>query len=235
VDQDDLLGHGTIGLVEAVDNFDPARGVKFESYARTRIHGRIIDSLRTLDLLPRSARRGVKEMESAISHLSLALGRTPTDEEVAGYLGVTVEQYRDRLIDANSAIISLDQPLSSSDGEEFTLSDSLADTNALTPTEEMDKKDLKVRLASAIRALSEREQFLVSLYYRDELTMKEIGQVLGLSESRVSQMHAKALLTLLNCMKDDATPKATTYTVQGNRALLQQLYRPHATVRPQPN
>lgn len=206
VQEEDLIGYGVLGLIEAVDRFDPTRGIKFETFAVTRIRGYILDSLRHLDLLSRSARRQAREVEEAISQLSQLLGRLPDDAEVANHLGLTFDQYYERLLNANSMVISLDQPLAVSGDEPYTLYDSLEDPHLPTPATQLDDEEMKVELVAAIRALPEREQVMISLYYNDGLTMKEIGQAMGVSESRVSQMHAKTMLTLRGLIKDRAEP-----------------------------
>ncbi|MEW5956489.1 MAG: FliA/WhiG family RNA polymerase sigma factor [Chloroflexota bacterium] len=209
--EEDLIGFGTLGLIEAVDRFDPNYGVKFETYAVARIRGQIIDSLRAMDMLPRSAHRQAKEIESTIAYLSQDLGRSPTENEIADYLGISLEQYHNWLLNSNCTIVSLDRPIIFDDGEQSTLYDSVEDTNMLTPTQEMDNHEMKTELISAILALPEREQMMISLYYNDGLTMKEIGQVLNVSESRVSQIHAKAMLTLRGLLKHDETEPRPVY------------------------
>lgn len=211
VQEEDLIGYGVLGLIEAVDRFDPTRGIKFETFAVTRIRGYILDSLRHLDLLSRSARRQAKEVEEAISQLSQLLGRLPEDVEVANHLGLTLDQYYDRLLNANSMVISLDQPLMVSGDEPYSLYDSIEDPQVSTPATQLDDEEIKVELVAAIRALPEREQVMISLYYNDGLTMKEIGQAMGVSESRVSQMHAKTMLTLRSLIKDRAEPNQVNY------------------------
>lgn len=211
VQEEDLIGYGVLGLIEAVDRFDPTRGIKFETFAVTRIRGYILDSLRHLDLLSRSARRQAREVEEAISQLSQLLGRLPDDIEVANHLSLTLDQYYDRLLNANSLIISLDQPLMVSSDDSYSLYDSLEDPHVPTPDTQLDDEEMKVELIAAIRALPEREQVMISLYYNDGLTMKEIGQVMGVSESRVSQMHAKTMLTLRSLIKDRAEPNQISY------------------------
>lgn len=215
VQEEDLIGYGVLGLIEAVDRFDPTRGIKFETFAVTRIRGYILDSMRHLDLLSRSARRQAREVEQAISLLSQLLGRLPEDVEVANHLGLTLDQYYDRLLNANSMIISLDEPLSVSGDEPYTLYDSLEDPHVPTPAHQLDEEEMKVELVGAIRALPEREQVMISLYYNDGLTMKEIGQAMGVSESRVSQMHAKVMLTLRSLIKDRAEPNQISYNRRG--------------------
>lgn len=215
VQEEDLIGYGVLGLIEAVDRFDPTRGIKFETFAVTRIRGYILDSLRHLDLLSRSARRQAREVEEAIAQLSQLLGRLPDDAEVANHLNLTLEQYYERLLNANSMIISLDQPLTMSGDEPYTLYDSLEDPHVPTPATQLDDEEMKTELVAAIRALPKREQVMISLYYNDGLTMKEIGQAMGVSESRVSQMHARAMLTLRSLIKNRSEPNHVSYNRRG--------------------
>lgn len=209
--KDDLISYGVLGLMEAIDRFDPSQGVKFGTYALPRIRGQIIDSLREMDLLPRSAQRKAKQVEGAIIHLSQSLGRIPADEEVADHLQISLAQYHRWLLDANFAVISLDQPATFDGGERAPLYDLLEDTNMPKPAQRLAESEMKAELALAIEALSEREQLLISLYYQDELTMKEIGQVLGVSESRVSQMHTKVVLALRGWLNRYAEPNPITH------------------------
>jgi len=196
LEQNDLISYGMIGLIEAVDRFDPSYDVKFETYAISRIKGQIIDSIRAMDILPRSVYRHAKEIETAFSELSQSLGRLPTDTEVAAHLGISTKEYHRWLGNASWIVISLDQPIVFSDGEQANLYDSLEDETAIAPSDEIDRQEAIERVAEAIAKLPQREQLLVSLYYHDGLTMKEIGEVLGVSESRVSQLHAKVMLML---------------------------------------
>ena len=209
--REDLIGYGVLGLIEAIERFDPTLGVKFETYAVARIRGQIIDSLRAIDLLPRSVYRHAREIENAIAHLSQTLGRVPLDHEVADHLGISPEQYQNRLIDSRFSIVSLDQPLKFEDGQQSNLYASVEDFTMLTPSQQLDDGELKTELVYAIRALPQREQLMISLYYNDGLTMKEIGQVLDVSESRVSQIHAKAVLTLRGLLQNRAEPNPVAY------------------------
>jgi len=211
MERDDLVHCGVIGLIEAVDRFQPDRGVKFETYAIARIRGQILDTLRKLDLLPRSAHRQAREIEAAIADLSQLLGRTPDDAQVAAQMGITIEEYRSRLMTSSIAVISLDQPTRSSDGEALDLYDSVEDTSMPTPSDQVDRQETMARMVSAIQDLSEREKLMISLYYNDRLTMKEIGAVLGISESRVCQIHTKALLTLRCLVNGSASLAPVTY------------------------
>ncbi|MCL4294701.1 MAG: FliA/WhiG family RNA polymerase sigma factor [Anaerolineae bacterium] len=207
--EEDLIGYGVLGLIEAIDRFDPARGVKFETFAVGRIRGQILDSLRHLDLLPRSARRQARELEQAMADLTQSLGRWPSDAEVASHLGLDLEQYYERLLNSNSTIISLDKPLAEQSDEALTLYDSVEDNHIPNPVALVDDKETKTELVRAIQTLPEREQVILSLYYNDGLTMKEIGQSIGISESRVSQMHARAVLALRSQIRNRAEPNLT--------------------------
>lgn len=197
LDYEDILSFGTIGLIEAVERFDYEKGVKFETYAISRIRGAIIDALRSLDRLPRSVRQKAKDADKALVSLAEGLGRDPTDEEVSEAMGLTLQAYRKHLIDAAWITVSLDTMGMSNDGEE----DSGGALGIADPDEEdfnvgLEKQELVGELAGAIRELPEREQLILSLYYKEELTMREVSKVLSISESRVCQLHARALTRL---------------------------------------
>ena len=209
LENEDLLGYGLIGLIEAVDRYDPGRNVKFETFASARIRGQIIDTLRSLDLLPRTARRQAKEIEDTIGQLSQSLGRLPEDEEVAHKLELDLDAYHERLRETSWVMVSLDQPIHSENGEVFNLYDTLEDPSVPSLAEHLDNQEMKQQIVNAILALPKREQQVISLYYNDGLTMKEIGEVLGVSESRVSQMHAKAVLMLRAMIKSQEQRETT--------------------------
>ena len=197
LDYEDILSFGTIGLIEAVERFDYQKGVKFETYAIARIRGAIIDALRSLDRLPRSVRQKAKDADKALVDLTHDLGRDPSDEEVAGAMGLKIEAYRKHLVDASWITVSLDTMGMSHDGEE----DSGGALGIADPDEEnfdagLEQQELIGELAGAIRELPEREQLILSLYYKEELTMREVSKVLDISESRVCQLHARALTRL---------------------------------------
>lgn len=197
LDSDDVLSIGTMGLIEAVDRFDPSTGVKFQTYAISRIRGAILDELRSLDWIPRSARQRSAEIAKTFARLEAETGRTPSDEEVAATLGLDMNQYQQASLSASAVILSLETPVAGSgdgpDGEGAPLVETIESTSAVGPAQALEEGELLEGLAGAINALSERERTLLSLYYEQELTMKEISAVLEVSESRVCQLHSRAL------------------------------------------
>lgn len=197
VDKDDLLSSAVIGLMDAIDAFDPKRNVKFESYAMPRIRGSVLDQLREMDWVPRSLRRKAKMMESAMVSLESTLERPPTDEEAAEYLDVDIDTYREMLLEVNAiSFVSLDEPISNADGQSGTMMDVVEDPAESNPLLELEDEDTREQLVHAIEQLPERKRLVVALYYYEELTLKEIGEVLGVTESRVCQIHAEAVLFL---------------------------------------
>lgn len=197
-DYEDLASQGLLGLIDAVDRYDPSHGTQFSTYATLRVRGQILDQLRALDWLSRSARRRTREVQNATTALWGQYQRAPTDEELATHLNVKLDELRHTLVEANHVIISLDAD-SDADSEEVSLHELLADEDHqenADPSETWGEKDLHAGLAEMIKTLPEREQMILSLYYYEELTLKEIGKVLDLSESRVCQLHARAMLNL---------------------------------------
>ncbi len=194
LDYEDILSYGTIGLIEALDRYDGSKGVKFETYAISRIRGAIIDALRSLDRLPRSVRQKAKKLESIHVSFTLEHGREPTDEEAAELMGLTLDQYNQALIDCSWVTVSLDGLLDRDTNDDGSAPTELpADPNEEDFTQRLEKRQLIDALTGAIKSLPEREWLIVSLYYRDEMTMKEIAQILEISESRVCQLHGRAL------------------------------------------
>jgi RNA polymerase sigma factor for flagellar operon FliA len=199
VEEADLISYGLGGLISAIERFDLTREIKFETYAITRIRGAIIDELRNLDWVPRSVRARAREIERANVKLESKLQRAPTDEEMASELGVGVDEFQGSLLQiSNSTIVALDElwNVSDSTGDQISLLDTLPDRGAPDPQAVVDQTELRDRIADAIAALPEREKLVVALYYYENLTLREIGEVLGVTESRVSQLHTKAVLRL---------------------------------------
>ena len=198
VDDEDLASYGLLGLIGAIERFDPTREVKFETYALGRIKGAIIDELRSLDWVPRSVRSRARQIERTIGELEAKLGRAPNDEEIAGKLGVSQEEFNNDLFQiSRTSISALDELWTvSGGGDQVSLIDTIEDTAGPSPTAALDETELREAMADAIAGLPEREKIVITLYYYEELTLREIGEVLGVTESRVSQLHTKAVLRL---------------------------------------
>jgi RNA polymerase sigma factor for flagellar operon FliA len=198
VDEGDLVSYGLLGLIGAIERFDPEREIKFETYAISRIKGAIIDELRALDWVPRSVRSRARDIERAMTELESKLGRAPTDEELSAKLGLTEEELGDSLTDiSRSSIAALDELWTvSAGGDQIALIDTIEDTQGPEPQAALAQTELREALGEAIARLPEREKLVVTLYYYEELTLREIGEVLGVTESRVSQLHTKAILRL---------------------------------------
>ena len=186
IERDDLISSGFFGLLDAVDRYDVSRGNKFETYAGTRIRGSMLDYLRSKDWIPISLRARIKEYEKAVARLESTLGRVPTDEETAGELGITVQDLHRIEMEINvSTVVPLEDYLRQE--TEYSTSD---------PTAGIEKQELKKSLAKAIDKLSEKERIVISLYYFEELTLREIGMILHLTEARICQIHSKAVMRL---------------------------------------
>jgi len=199
VEETDLISYGLGGLISAIERFDLAREIKFETYAIPRIRGAIIDELRSMDWVPRSVRARAREFERTNMKLEARLQRAPSDEEMATELEITIEDFQDALLQiSSSTIVALDElwTVSDSTGDQVSLLDTLPDRGAPDPQAIVDQGELRDRIADAIAALPEREKLVVALYYYENLTLREIGEVLGVTESRVSQLHTKAVLRL---------------------------------------
>jgi RNA polymerase sigma factor for flagellar operon FliA len=199
VDEGDLVSYGLLGLIAAIERYDPDRDVKFETYAIARIKGSILDELRAMDWVPRSVRSRAREIERAIADLESKLGRAPNDEEIATKIGISQEDLEDSLTDiSRSSIAALDElwTVSGSGGDQIALIDTIEDESVPDPQSAMSATEMKEAIADAIARLPEREKLVVTLYYYEDLTLREIGEVLGVTESRVSQLHTKAILRL---------------------------------------
>ena len=194
VEFDDLVGFGAFGLLDAIDKFDAAKNVKFKTYAVTRIRGAIFDELRALDWIPRSVRQKSREIEDAVSRLEANLGRSVSDSEVAQELGVSESEYqRMRYKTSVSAIVSIDDARNmGDDSEHSTIADTIESPASLKPDVIVERDEMKRVIAEAIDELPEKEKMVLILYYYEDLTLREIGQVLKVTESRVSQLHSKA-------------------------------------------
>ncbi len=203
ITHEDLVSYGTLGLMESVERFDVGRGLKFETYAITRIRGSIIDQLRSQDWVPRGVRKRTKMLREAMNVLQQKHGRPPTHEELCEELGVEQPKLEKMISESNNLMLSLDEYRSSDDSDGGTLIDTIEDDNSPDPHGEMEAVEMKDRLARAINALPERERLLVALYYHENMTLREIGEVLSVSESRVCQLHAQAVLRLKNKLQDD--------------------------------
>jgi len=203
VEEADLISYGLVGLISAIDRFEPAREVKFETYAIPRIRGAIIDELRALDWVPRSVRARAREIERANVKLEHRLQRAPTDDEIAAELNIALDEFQDSLLRiSNSSIAALDEVWTVSDvtGDEVSLLDTIEDRASPDPARAAGAADLKDRVAEAVARLPEREKIVIGLYYYENLTLREIGEVLDITESRVSQLHTKAVLRLRSHM-----------------------------------
>lgn len=202
-DYEDLAHQGLMGLIEAVDNFDPDFSARFSTYASLRIRGKVLDYLRTSDWMPRAARKRTRLIQKTITTLWSENLREPTEEELAARIGTTVEDVQQGLADSNRVLVSLDTMLEADPREEGSLHDFLRDDNQVNPSEVLEKESLIQEMADALQNLSEREKLILSLYYNDELTFKEIGKVLDITESRVCQLHARAILNLKAMMNNE--------------------------------
>jgi RNA polymerase sigma factor for flagellar operon FliA len=202
LDFDDLYSAGVIGLIKAVDHFDPKRDVKFITYAIPRIRGAIIDELRAIDWLPRSMRQKVNRLHSAYTKIENDHLRPATDEEVSSYLGITLDEFRQLLSSASrSIVLSLDEELRLSDDSHITRGDQ-AMRSERSCRDMVAREELVNILTLTVEALPEKERLVVAMYYYDEMTFREIGKVLSVTESRICQLHTKAMLRLRSRLKD---------------------------------
>lgn len=198
VEFNDLLSAGMLGLIQAVDNFDYQRGIKFETYAIPRIRGSILDELRSQDWFPRSLRRKAKQLEEAYASIEVRLGRPATDEEVARELNIDVNDLDSMLGEvAVASIMSLDADTSPDENDQSTsLGDYLADPRSDNVEKLLAEQEMRELIARRLMELPEKEQLVLVLYYYEELTLKEIGEILDVTESRVCQIHTKAIMRL---------------------------------------
>ncbi|MBE0446578.1 MAG: RNA polymerase sigma factor WhiG [Actinobacteria bacterium] len=203
IDQGDLVSYGIFGLIDAIEKYDTTRDIKFETYAINRIKGAIIDELRALDWVPRSVRHRARELERIYYELENNLKRPPTDNEVATAMGMSVEEHHELLSQLSyTSMLALEELWSVGDKDDkVSLIDSIEDTTSPDPAVSFEFEEMKTILADAIQKLPEREQIVIALYYYDGLTLREIGDILGVTESRVSQLHTKAVIRLKSKMR----------------------------------
>jgi len=198
VEFDDLVGFGVFGLIDAIDKYDPEKNVKFKTYAVTRIRGAIFDELRLIDWVPRSVRQKTREIETAISSLEAQLGRTASDQEIAGALGMNEDEYLKTVQKiSGTSILSLNDVWFSGDEKDrVSIVDSIESPASLNPDVMVEKEVMRQVIITAINELPDKEKKILILYYYEDLTLKDIGRVLKVTESRVSQLHTKAILRL---------------------------------------
>jgi RNA polymerase sigma factor for flagellar operon FliA len=208
VEQADLASYGMFGLIDALEKFDLSRSIKFETYAIPRIKGAIIDELRAMDWVPRSVRFKAREIERAHTDIETRLKRAPTEAEIAEHLGVTGEELHDMVSQISFvSVMALDEVVATGEnrGEGMTLLDTLADSG-MDPISGMEGQETRGMLAAAINSLSEREKIVVTLYYFEGMTLSEIGEILGVTESRICQIHTKAVHQLRGNLVDTGEP-----------------------------
>lgn len=198
VDFDDLVGFGVFGLMDAIEKFDPEKHVKFKTYAVTRIRGAIFDELRSIDWVPRSVRQKTREVDSAVQRLESSLGRSATDEEVAREMDMELEEYNQVLLKiSGTSMLSLnDVWFAGDDNDKISIADSIESPSSLRPDSIAEREEIKRVIVNAINELPEKEKKVLVLYYYEDLTLKEIGKVLEVTESRISQLHTKAISRL---------------------------------------
>ncbi len=198
VEFDDLVGYGVFGLFDAIEKFDPDKHVKFKTYAVTRIRGAIFDELRSIDWVPRSVRQKTREIEESVRRLEASLGRAATDAEIARDLGITTRELEKLMLKiSGTSILSLnDVWYTGDDNDKVSIADSIESPQSLNPDVIVEKDEIKRVIVQAIQELPEKEKTVLVLYYYEDLTLKEIGQVLEVTESRVSQLHTKAIMRL---------------------------------------
>ncbi len=209
-DEEDLMSYGIIGLIDAIERFEPDRNLRFETYAIPRIKGAIIDELRSIDWVPRSVRTKARAVEQAFAHLEATLGRTPTESEVAAELEMSVADFHKAMRKISSVgMMALDEVLRGGErSERSTLGETLPD-RTIGPVDTFEAKESKEALIAAVDGMPERERTVLMMYYYDGLTLTEIGEFLGVTESRVCQIHTKALRQLRSKLADrsDAPPR----------------------------
>ncbi len=198
VEFDDLVGYGVFGLFDAIDKFDPEKHVKFKTYAVTRLRGSIFDELRSIDWVPRSVRQKSREIEETIVSVESQLGRAASDKEIADAMHVSVEEFQDMMMKVSgTSIMSINDVWhGGDDSDKISIVESIESPSSLNPDVIVEKDEIKKVIVQAIQDLPEKEKKVLVLYYYEDLTLKEIGEVLAVTESRVSQLHTKAIMRL---------------------------------------
>ncbi|MGN0031447.1 MAG: FliA/WhiG family RNA polymerase sigma factor [Candidatus Gastranaerophilaceae bacterium] len=202
---EDITGYGVEGLINAIERFSPVRNTRFETYALIRIRGSILDKVRSQDFLPRSVRKKIKEVKQAAEVLKQELGRIPTTSEIAQSLDMDPEKVN-QLLSEDVVMTSIYDKRGTSD-DSMEIIDTIEDDNKLNPQERMEEQTVKSDLQKALQRLPERERVLMVLYYQEDMTMKEIGETLNMSESRVCQLHAQAIMKLKNILNENRTSR----------------------------
>ena len=202
---EDISSYGVEGLIDAIEKFSPKMGARFETYALVRIRGTIIDKIRSQDFLPRSVRRKIKDVKEAQEELKAKFGRAATNSEIASYLGIEKEKV-EQLLSDDTTVTSIYEKKGTSDGD-IEIIDTIQDSQGLNPHEELEEKDVKKELEDALKRLPERERTIMVLYYHENMTLKEIGEAINVSESRISQLHAQAIMKLKNLLSENRSER----------------------------
>jgi len=209
IEYEDLASQGMLGLIEAVDHYDSAFGTRMSTYATLKIRSKVLDYLRDLDWLPRVARQKVRSMQNAMIELERKMHRLPTDEELASFMNMGLDELSHIQVDSSRVIISLDETTNKmgNDDADSSMHEWLVDEQQENPSDAYEEKDMQTRLVDAIKALPDREQMVLSLYYFEELTFKEIGKTLDISESRVCQIHGRAVISMQSLINGETSTK----------------------------
>ena len=202
---EDISSYGIEGLIDAIEKYTPKMGARFETYALVRIRGNIIDKVRSQDFLPRNVRRKIRDVKEAQDELKKQFGRSATNSEIANYLGIEKEKV-EQLLAEDTTITSIYDKKGAADGD-IEIIDTIEDSKTLTPHEEYEEKNVKKELERALKRLPERERTIMVLYYHENMTLKEIGDAINISESRVSQLHAQAIIKLKNLLSENRTQR----------------------------
>jgi len=202
---EDISSYGVEGLIDAVEKYSTKMGARFETYALVRIRGNIIDKVRSQDFLPRSVRKKIRDVKEAQDELKRQFGRAATNSEIANYLGIEKEKVEQLLAD-DTTITSIYDRKAATEGD-IEIIDTIEDSHCLAPHEKLEEKDVKKELEDALKRLPERERTIMVLYYHENMTLKEIGDAINISESRVSQLHAQAIMKLKNLLSENRSER----------------------------